>query len=306
MKKNNIQFAVVREDPDLLISFLKKNQVKKTLIICSGGCSALTYKACMSELEIDLIDINKNQIDLAKEKVKEVINENYDQLRKLNSSGNFESLFRQLSSFIFEFVIEKSELESYFLGTKKLDLNEIFSNPYWNVAFELFFSDIILNTMFGADATQHSPKGSYPGYFQSKIEEAMRKVNYKENYFLHHFFLDEYLENCQPTYYKLKMSEDDFNYINGEIDDSIDIKDYDFIDLSNILDWMNDLKIQSLLRKVCSMKPGAFLIFRQLNNSKCYQQSLLPDFSFMSDMSEKFLQESRSMFYEKINVYRRN
>ena len=47
MEKNSVQFAVVREDPDLLILFIRSKNIEKLLMICSGGCNALTYQPCI-------------------------------------------------------------------------------------------------------------------------------------------------------------------------------------------------------------------------------------------------------------------
>lgn len=305
MKKNSVQFAVVREDPDILVPFIKSNNIEKLLMICSGGCNALTYQYCVDNLKIDLIDFNESQINLTKGKVQKLIVGDFKSLDELNCSGNFESLFRQLSSFLFEFVMDRELFQEFFQGKIEMDISKIFSNPYWDVAFELFFSDIVLNTMFGPDATQHAPKGSYPKYFKKRLESALTRKDYRENYFLHHFFLDGYLENHKPTYYKYKPDKDKFNYIHGLIDDSLILEDYDFIDISNILDWMNDGSAHSLLNNLSKMKSGAFLVFRQLNNQKSYEEILSKAFTHLQDESYKFTSESRSMFYEKISVYKK-
>lgn len=305
MKRNSVQFAVVREDPDLLIPFIRSKNIEKILMICSGGCNALTYQSCIDSLKIDLIDFNESQINLTKEKVQKLIKGDFKKLDELNSSGIFESLFRQLSSFLFEFVVDRELLENFFKGNNNLNFSEIFSNPYWSVAFELFFSEIVLNTMFGPDATQHAPKGSYPTYFRNRIESALTRKDYRKNYFLHHFFLGRYLEDHRPTYYKYRPNRDQFSYIHGQIDDSLPLEEYDFIDISNILDWMNSDNTQNLLNHLCKMKSGAFLVFRQLNNQKSYEEILSKDFMHLKNESNKFTIESRSMFYEKINIYKR-
>ena len=75
--------------------------------------------------------------------------------------------------------------------------------------------------------------------------------------------------------------------------------------ISNILDWMNPHKANNLITKLCEMKSGSFLIFRQLNNQKDYEKLLYPTFTYLKDESEKFASHSRSMFYEKISVFKR-
>ena len=62
--------------------------------------------------------------------------------------------------------------------------NEVFRHRYWPVAFELFFSDQLLNAMFGAAATQHAPPGSYSAYFRGAIEAGLCRPDAAQNYFL--------------------------------------------------------------------------------------------------------------------------
>ena len=97
----------------------------------------------------------------------------------LNQNGNFESLFRGLREFIFDLVADESEIRALFEEEGQLaNVSELlFSSKYWSVAFDLYFSDSLLNAMFGPDATQHAEAGSYPRYFQQLFEKGLTSLN---------------------------------------------------------------------------------------------------------------------------------
>jgi S-adenosylmethionine:diacylglycerol 3-amino-3-carboxypropyl transferase len=92
----------------------------------------------------------------------------------------------------------------------------------------------------------------------------------------------------------------------GGLDDIPEkLGEYDFIDLSNIFDWMGDdsvNKIADLLDE--KMKPNAVLMFRQLNNNRNIQ-SRFSRISFDDEIGLKLLSQDRSFFYCKINVGRK-
>lgn len=312
MKSNNVQFAVVREDPEILIPVIKENQVEKALLICSAGCTSLTLRAVFPDLKIDLVDFNPHQIDLVKQKVDTIqLNDTkkIENLVGLNDSGNFESLFTSLRRFLFEFVLTYEDIKALILsnGEDEKGLSELFLHPYWDVAFKLFFSDSILNTMFTEEATQHADPDSYPGYFKSCFEDGLRKSDSSSNYFLHHVLLGHYLEGSEPRYFHEQLNQHKFVYTHGVLSDVKDLSKYDFIDLSNIFDWMsedNSREIISLLQS--ELKIGCCIIFRQLNNEKNYQTIFGDQFLWDEDVSKQMTDQTRSLFYNQINCFKKN
>lgn len=98
-------------------------------------------------------------------------------LSGLNQSGNFESLFRGLREFIFDLVADEAEIRLLFEEKGRLaDASEIlFSSKYWSVAFDLYFSDSLLNAMFGPEATQHAEEWRI---FQSRIADLEKGTSY--------------------------------------------------------------------------------------------------------------------------------
>ena len=207
MTQKLIQFAVVREDPEIEASVIRLEKVQKVLLIASGGCTALTLKTLFPDISFTLLDINPAQIGLVQTKIQALSERqaigfqkkfNIDSVdpQGLNQCGNFESLFRCFRKFLNEFILEESEMETIFKGDafpgdapqSDAILKKLITHKYWSVAFELYFSDALLVAMFGNDAIQHAAPGSYPGYFQSVLEKGLKNPSRNQNYFLHHIF----------------------------------------------------------------------------------------------------------------------
>lgn len=212
----------------------------------------------------------------------------------LNGCGNFESLFTQFRLFLYEFVISSEEINNLLFSNATMPTD----NPYWKTAFELFFSDSMLVTMFGPSAVQHAPKGSYPAYFQNVIEQGLRQSNRSKNYFLHHIFLGYYHEENIPLYLLHKSGNYHFETINCFVQNIGDFSSYDLISFSNIFDWLEPEISGHILEQLSStMKPGSHFLLRQLNNARSYDLG--------ENFKTKTLSEDLSLFYNKICVYER-
>lgn len=206
MRDNAVQFAVVREDPMVEAELVRLTRASNVLLIASGGCPALTLQALFPDY-ITLVDFNPAQLERVRAKMRVLRDADTATQRQrfnigtsdpsgLNQNGNFESLFRGLRAFIFDLVADEAEIRFLFEDKNRLaNVSELlFSSQYWSVAFDLYFSDSLLNAMFGPDATQHAEPGSYPRYFQALFEKGLTSATAFDNYFLHHVFLGYYLQ----------------------------------------------------------------------------------------------------------------
>lgn len=313
---NKIKFAVTREDPIIEETIIKKFNCKKILMIASGGCSALSLKSMFPDIQFSLFDINPEQIKLIKAKLKnlknfdvgsyKLFNIGSDSLNGLNSCGDFESLFRSFRLFIYEFVLSKNNVKKIFVEGKKQTsdlLLRLMTNKYWPVAFDLYFSNSMLITMFGKDAIQHAIPHSYPSYFRKAVELGFKLSDFQKNYFLQHIFLGYYLkeDSVWPYYLSHRDIKNDFHYINDNLL-NIDISHYDFIGLSNIFDWMDECKVVNYLKYISlNAQKGTVILFRQLNNQKDYN---LIRYGLLShlELEEKLIKKDKSLFYNKINI----
>ena len=316
MKK--IKFAVVREDPILEASVIKKYQAKNILLIASGGCIALSLQKKFPDIKITLFDINLAQIEHVKDKLTSLknfysyplkyFNIGADDNNAINGKGQFEQLFRSFRFFINEFIVHEQNLKRIFLtdtNTAQKIIKQTTSNKYWQVAFESYFSDSMLVTMFGKEAIQHAKSGSYPKYFQTAIEVALQQDNIQTNYFLQHILLGYYLNSeASLPYYLSNVDakiENNFTYIHSDLL-NINLSNYDLISLSNIFDWTQEQNINAYLDYLHkNLMKTAHVITRQLNNYNDYF-SLNNNFIHDRKLENEVTQLDRSIFYNKINI----
>jgi S-adenosylmethionine-diacylglycerol 3-amino-3-carboxypropyl transferase len=313
------QFSVVREDPGIELEVVRRKGARRILLIASGGCTALTLAAVDPQARITLLDPNPIQLGLVRRKLdalarprdaawKSLFNIGDGDPAGLNAAGNFESLFRQFSGFLFEFVAPREFFARLFEegGDKSRALAEILSSKYWPVAFDLFFSDSLLNAMFGPDATQHAPKGSYPGYFRRALERGLMSPGAQDNYFLHHLLLGHYIDRqgCLPHYLTHSPARpEQFDWIQGTLDQVSGLGRFDLIGLSNIFDWMPEAEATRLARRLCDeTRPGSALIYRQLNHSTDFQRLFESRYEFDPEQEASLLASDRSLFYSKLSL----
>jgi S-adenosylmethionine-diacylglycerol 3-amino-3-carboxypropyl transferase len=307
LKDNKIQFAVVREDPEIEIAIVTDHlpAIKKILLIGSAGCTAMALRNHFPLIKQTLVEPNQAQINLIKEKEVQILNGDLQKLIDLNQHGNFESLFRQLREFFYEFIISEEKLSKAILTNNQEVINAIIKHKYWPVGFDLFFSDSILNTMFGPDATQHAEVGSYPAYFRTVYEMGLKRADSSSNYFLHHLLLSNYNKSNLPQYFTTKIPHQytEFEIKNCLIHEIDDFSHYDLMSFSNIFDWASVEYIDSLASRIKKeSKSGSIIIFRQLNNSRDFKKLFSPEYSFDQNLENELLKKDRSLFYSKFNI----
>ncbi len=318
MRDNPIQFAVMREDPAIEFDLVATRNCQRVLVIGSGGCTALNLQAKFPHLEITLVDPNPAQIGLIRSKMQALqtakgtdrdalFNIECADPAALNACGNFESLFRLLRDYIREFILGPAEIEAMFATEAGLSAKSLLllSHSCWPVAFQLFFSDTILRSVLGPAATQAGPPGSYPRYFQQSIERGLQSPQALKNYFLHHIFFGHYrnIPGALPYYLANPVPAFRIQLQNTTASAVENFGDFDLVSLSSVLDWMPESAIADLAARLArDMKPGALLVFRQLNHSKTFEQVFGPRFKFDRVRPEAMLAKDRSLFYSRLNV----
>lgn len=313
MKSNKLQFATVREDPQLELDLIQKFNLRSAVLIGSGGCTALSIKAYSPNFRLDLIEPNPAQVRSIQEKIKILSEMKQEDARKIiganiNSplieAGNFESLFKMLRTFIYEFVLSEKEFQTLLEAGDPEQWEECFQHPYWKTAFELYFSDSILVTMFGPAAIQYAPKNSYPQYFRELLERGLKREAAEDNYFLHHIFFGHYFEREEslPFYLQWEIENMEMSFHPCFAQEFTGYGNFDLVGLSNILDWSAPEDVLRIAQLVSdSMRKGAVLFYRQLNNSSDFKQ-YFKGFVWREELENKFLQKDRSLFYSKICI----
>jgi S-adenosylmethionine-diacylglycerol 3-amino-3-carboxypropyl transferase len=304
-----LQFAVVREDPEIEASLVRAGGVARALVVASGGCTALALAAEHPDLDLTLLDVSPAQLGHVRRKVEALarfapntFNVNSDDPAGLNACGNFEWLFRGLRDFLRAFVAPDAELRER-LATGSWD--DLFSGKWWRAAFDVWFADPLLETMFGRDATQHAPPGSYPDHFRRVLEAGLHRPDARRNYFLHHILFGSYLpeESAWPRYLVQRPRAPRFTYLEQPIASLVDASAYDLVSLSNLFDWMAEAEAAAVAQRLArSLRPGARLVLRQLNHAKDFQRHFAPYVRFDDELGARLLAADRSLFYTRVSV----
>jgi S-adenosylmethionine-diacylglycerol 3-amino-3-carboxypropyl transferase len=321
MSAERLSFAVVREDPEVERALLERaleGPARAALVVASGGCTALSLAATMPDLSVSAFDINPAQLAHCARKYRvasssdadlAALNVADDSERALNQCGEFERLFRVLRAAIESLVAPRREVESFFDeidgASRASTLARWTRSPYWEPVFHSVFHGAMLEAMFGFAATQHAEPGSYPRYFQRAFERGLSREDAGENYFLHHVLLGRYLPRALPPYVATPPRVEP-RWILGSLDAIDDLPRYDLISLSNVLDWSDATQTERWARALRGgVRVGAIVLVRQLNNQRDLRAPLGEDFALDAARSDALTAAERSLFYERVLVFRR-
>lgn len=336
-KKFPLLFSQVREDPqvDLKIINATGNPKIKVLMIASGGCTLGVLSAHPRISEIDAVDANPAQIDLCKlklfllntspkiraevlghlplanrqEKLTQICSslninpENFGSLAELNLYGpdyvgRYEWLFREFSK---EF--KKTQLGQKLPFTNSLeeqqellqqDLSEV------RALFDAIFSLDSLIELFGPNAVQNR-KTSYSDHFYNRFIWTLSNQLIHSNPFFYQFAYLHYPANRQTDYLSLPsqaLCPVQFHtsfmlpYLASQ-----EPATYDYVHLSNILDWEDSSSINQILHhSERVLKKGGKLCIRQLNSTVEIKNTSRLSFTFYDNAQDL------SFFYPKIYI----
>lgn len=315
MPEPSIQFAVVREDAEIDLAVLGRTRARRALLVASGGCTGFELLSRSVETTVTLVDPNPAQLALVERKIGALTASPAERAARFNvgtddplglcQCGSFEALFRQLRSFLHEFVAPATEWEAFFSGAASTAsaCDRWFATRYWSVAFELFFSDAMLEAMFTPAATRHALPGSYPAYFRRIFERGLRRDDAVANPFLHHVLLGRYRPEHAPPYLSRPLDRSRVELVPSSLEEIEDFSRYDFVGLSNVMDWMDAPAIDRLTASLReSLAPGSAVVWRQLNHAEDLAPRLASRVRFDDALGESLLARDRSLFYDRLRV----
>lgn len=324
MRDNPLQFAVVREDPRVEMELVAVHGCRRILLVASGGCTALALQGQFPGLELTLADPNPAQIAHVRTKADRVaalhaaaaadraarlrgFNVGSDDPAGLAECGNFESLFRGWRAFLHDLVLPAGALAEGFTGPRACERMRaaLITHPYWPVAFDLYFHDRLLTTMFGPAAVQHAQPGSYPAYFRAALERLLGRPDAWTNPFLHHLLLGRYGAEpaCWPEFLARPAAQHRFHYHAGPLESVEHFAAFDCIALSNVCDWMAPAAVAALLGRIrTEARAGTVVVWRQLNNIRDLTTHLAPRFAFDDAGDARRTTEERSGFYNRVRT----
>ena len=332
-----IAFSQVREDPRLDLKALKTCGANPRVLMIASGGDSLAYLATQIPLSsISVLDANPAQIKLSRLKLKllelpkikrmqylghaplapttrlqelcKICSELSFELSDLGPEsiiasegldylGRFERLFRAIQNKLS--IKTKEALKPGlpgFIDQSVLDeLKDVFHEH---------FSLPVLVSLFGEEATQN-PHQNFESHFLEQTLKFLQKPGALHSPFIQQFLCGEFHQrayawhslppqilNTPIDYLNLPMC----TFLASAPDES-----FDFIHLSNILDWLNPNQAHDLLRNVhrC-LSPSGKVFIRQLNSSLDIR-ACSPFFNWHTKTSEFFLQQDQSFFYRQIH-----
>jgi S-adenosylmethionine-diacylglycerol 3-amino-3-carboxypropyl transferase len=313
--RQTLKFAVVREDPELECELVRAGGRRAALVVASGGCTLLTLQARFAELHVAAFDRNPMQLEHVRKKGRAAARGEHAALNiddpapsGLNQCGEFEGLFRLLRGALCEFVATPDELSAYFDAGTPRDVRRAWAlgcteSHYWPAAFATVFNDALLHAMFGPEATQHAPPGSYPRYFQQAFTRGLLRDDGPTNPFLQHVLLGAYRLADSPAYVRARRDARDIELIEGSLLDVPDLGRFDLVSLSNVFDWSDDALAAAWGAALSSRaRPGTAVLIRQLNNRRDVRRFFTPAFEFDDALGARFVERDRSLFYDRIEV----
>jgi S-adenosylmethionine-diacylglycerol 3-amino-3-carboxypropyl transferase len=228
--------------------------------------------------------------------------------------GIFERLFSCWRSFVEKFFVSEKRLQNFFDGDS-LAIQDIIQSELWPVSFDLFFHQRLLKALFGSNALQHAPPGSYPRYFQARFEWALAQPEAPRNPYLSHVLRGRYGALDQPyalpdflqssNYDRLAESVGKVTCLTGSIVESLASNPgpYHLIQLSNILDWSSEEDSEAIAKPILeNLAPGGYLLIRQLNNVRPLPSLWMRELDFDPTVERELLSTDRSFFYSAIRV----
>ena len=106
-----------------------------------------------------------------------------------------------------------------------------------------------------------------------------------------------------PDFLRSSVPKRPFELIEGFLDEQVNFADYDFIGLSNIMDWMKPVERSALHQKIKrETTKGTVVMWRQLNNEQELLADLGADFACDPALNEQLVSQDRSLFYNRVNV----
>jgi S-adenosylmethionine-diacylglycerol 3-amino-3-carboxypropyl transferase len=314
---SQLQFAVVREDPRLESALVRELHPRRALLVASGGCTALHLRAEAPELAITLVEPNPAQLAHVQRKLAELgsgrtpanapsrWNIGTADPTGLHECGHFERLFRLFRNVLDLFVLPAAE-RAQRCADPAADWADVVRHQYWPVAFATAFGDELLLAMFGPAAIQHAPRGSYPGYFRRRIESALSAGDRHQNPWLHHVLLGHHLTDAAAWPPFLQNAPADlrpFDSLPCDLASVPSFAPFDFVGLSNVLDWMDDAACRQLAERLgAELRPGAAVLWRQLNDPRPLGDLFAPTITCDPFRDALLTERERSFFYDQVHL----
>lgn len=310
IKENLVRYATQPEDFLAETELINKFDFKNILLWMGGGCTALNLITSNENLNIDVFDPKDSQVDHFKAKLSALRRGDFDHLNLnhpdqdgLNQTGRYESLLRIFRRFFFEFITEHDAFSVQFFHAEPAERSEIFSqiksHSCWNHSFRMFFSKPTLEAVLGGEWAEDSC-----AYVRQNVEELLLREDVNENWLIKHLFLGEYLDEAKPPYFdKTGWTGEEIGIHHKVLTDFQNLENYDFIGLSNYLDFLNAAKQQEVLNHLKSnMRKGSVLLLRSIRDKNVLWETLDSEFHLDRTWGDDLLKKDKSFLFSHMLI----
>ncbi len=225
-------------------------------------------------------------------------------------AGRYEVLFAQLRAQMREFADEWTHVLNLPDAGARIEQ----TNPgtplgrAMDSAFDRAMALPILVRLFGAQATQNSVM-PFSQHFAARTRLAIATLPTADNPYLWQLLVGRFpnavrypwMEAAAPARMPdIVTSVAAFDRVLGQFRDS-----FDFVHLSNILDWLSPDEAQRVLDRAWNaLRPGGYAWIRQLNSTLRLRE-LCPAFEWLDQESEELHARDRSFFYRQLHLGRK-
>jgi S-adenosylmethionine-diacylglycerol 3-amino-3-carboxypropyl transferase len=224
-------------------------------------------------------------------------------------SGRYELLFKRL-----QYEIEANNDSELLLNLNDVVKQQAFLAEHsdYKARLKAAFSNVMslpnLVRIFGTEATQNSVM-PFAKHFYLRTIQAIETMKAVTNPYLSQLLRGKFTTNNIYPWLNLekKMLDTEINYKLCSMADSlVNSSDcYDFIHLSNILDWLTEKQASELLRLVYNkLNKGGLVIIRQLNSNLSIPK-LGESLTWDLDQARLLHTQDRSFFYQKLHIARK-
>jgi S-adenosylmethionine-diacylglycerol 3-amino-3-carboxypropyl transferase len=166
-----------------------------------------------------------------------------------------------------------------------------------------------LVSLFGEGATKN-PVEPFSRHFMRRTREALATLPAAENTFLWQMLAGRFppgvvspwlAEPIPPRFPVLTWTAGFMNEALARAKPG----EFDFVHLSNILDWLTPAEARATLDQAwMALRPGGYVLIRQLNSTLAIQ-ALAPQFDWEETTAEAWHAQDRSFFYRRLHLGRK-
>ena len=339
-----LSFSQVREDPLLDLAVVAGlGRPVRALVVASGGCTVLGLLGHETLQSVRAVDPNPAQLHLLALRLAAAEGLDLDQTRillglapgdrgaiydalrpglapetrawwdarpdqvgwGLNQVGRFEALFRDLAAR----VRQETGLDPLVAPRQTA------AHPAWAPCFERTFARGDLARVFGPAAVDYSMDRSFGDHFADVFARAAARFQPAENYFWQQVWGDSYGPPSAGRPPALTVdgaaavrsrAAGRLILQHGPFEDALAHGPFDFVQTSNISDWMPVPALLALLEQVAAaLAPGGAWLGRRLNGDHDLQALAGRVLDVDSRECADLLARDRSFFYREVVVGRR-